>query len=167
MATTPRPVSPAEGTATSTISSANVRRKLSSSMGTDRGMTAEETNRPGVPSALPRVNRVRSARASRPHLATPTSGALHPGSPAGRYSGTRAGWTTTDMRSGGRWVAAAVVVTALAGAVACSGGISQGGPPDGGVVADGGCGFLITCTDAGPDSGPAPDSGPVDSGPPP
>jgi hypothetical protein len=39
MATTPRPVRPADGTATSTIKRANVRRKLNSSMGTDLGMT--------------------------------------------------------------------------------------------------------------------------------
>ena len=70
------------------------------------------------------------------------------------------------MRSGGRWVAAAAV-TVLAGAVACSGGVSEGGPPDGGSPDDGGCGFLVTCTDAGPDAGTPPDSGPPDSGPPP
>ena len=39
IATTPSPVSPADGTATRTIRRAKVRRKLSSSMGTDRGMT--------------------------------------------------------------------------------------------------------------------------------
>jgi hypothetical protein len=39
MATTPSPVRPAEGTATSTIKRAKVRRKLNNSMGTDRGMT--------------------------------------------------------------------------------------------------------------------------------
>jgi Bacterial Ig-like domain len=49
------------------------------------------------------------------------------------------------------------MVTALVGAVSCNDGVSGGG--DGGGP-DGGCGFLVSCTDGG---GP-PDSGPVDSG---
>ena len=129
IATTPRPVRPADGTATSTISRAKVRRKLSSSMGDRPGHSSRDINLPGVASALVTGEQTAVARASRARLPTPPCGAFHPWEP-GRPVAPAAGGTDDERHAW--WALGAAAV--LAGAVACSGAIG----PDGGLLADGG-----------------------------